>query len=119
VIHVTKQKALKDVLPKIIKSGFSRVPVVDKDKVIGVLYAKDVLKTVFNKKSNINVQEIMHEPLLIDKKMLLDDLFRVFQKERPLIAIVMNKKKDLVLGIITMEDLLEEIVGEIYDESDI
>jgi CBS domain containing-hemolysin-like protein len=59
----------------------------------------------------------MHPPLFIKKNMLLDDIFRLFEKERPLIAIVKDRVK--VLGIITMEDLLEQIVGPIYDESDV
>jgi len=117
VVYVDEHDLIKKVLPIIVKSGFSRIPIFSNKEVVGVLYVKEILKLVQKKKLNIRVCEIMHPPLFIKKNMLLDDIFRLFEKERPLIAIVKDRKK--VLGIITMEDLLEQIVGPIYDESDV
>lgn len=105
----------------IIDSPYSRVPIYqnEKDNVIGVLHVKNILKTAsadgFNQ---IDFMEIANRPMLVPSTVYTDDLLIEFQREQQHIAILIDEYGG-VEGIVTMEDLLEEIVGEIDDETDV
>lgn len=105
----------------IIESPFSRIPIYkgDKDNVIAVLHVKNLLKAASEKGfDNIDLMEISNPPLVVPSTMYTDDLLIEYQRQQQHMAILIDEYGG-VEGIVTMEDLLEEIVGEIDDESDI
>jgi gliding motility-associated protein GldE len=108
-----------ELMDKINKNGYSRVPVfVDTlDKIEGVLYIKDLLKHI-DKDENFNWQELIHQPFFVPENKKIDDLLYDFQEKRVHIAIVVNEYGE-TKGLVTMEDIIEEIVGEINDEFDV
>ncbi len=114
--YIDSSSSIREVTPEIVSKGFSRIPVYEerKDNVIGILYAKDILKAEDKDK---NVKEIVRPGMFIPETMFLDDLLREFQKKKIHIAMVADEHGG-ISGLITIEDLLEEIVGEIYDETD-
>lgn len=109
-----------EMLPVIIKSGHSRFPVIseDKDNVIGVLLAKDLLRQV-NAKSNedFDIKDIIRPVTITPETKRLNVLLKEFRADRNHMAIVMDEYGG-VAGLVTIEDVLEEIVGEIDDEHD-
>lgn len=110
---------LREVAQEIVEKGYSRIPVYDEkpDSVIGILYAKDVLKAILSGLENRQVKDLVRPAMFIPETMLLDDLLAEFQKEKVHIALVADEHGG-ISGLITIEDLLEEIVGDIYDETD-
>jgi CBS domain containing-hemolysin-like protein len=106
------------IIDKIIEEGFSRYPVYlgDIDNVIGVVHSKDLLKAIIGKKFS-SVKDIMRPAHFIPENMRVNDLLRDFQRLHIQIAIVTNEH-GATAGIVTMEDIIEELVGEIQDEHD-
>lgn len=108
-------------LKLIIDSPFSRVPIYkdEKDNVIAVLHVKNLLKTASKDGfGNIDLLEIANRPMLVPSTVYTDDLLIEFQREQQHMAILIDEYGG-VEGIVTMEDLLEEIVGDIDDETDV
>lgn len=104
----------------ILNKPYSRVPVykADKDKVIGVVHIKNILRAAHKKGfENLDLGDVMIEPLFVPETMTIDDLLLEFQKTQQQLAILLDEYGGVV-GLVTIEDLLEEIVGEIDDESD-
>ncbi|QIL45634.1 HlyC/CorC family transporter [Vagococcus coleopterorum] len=104
----------------ILNSTFSRIPVYDddKDKVIGVLHLKRLLKEAHQKGfDKIDLLSILQEPLFVPETIFTDDLLYELKRTQNAMAILLDEYGGMV-GIVTLEDLLEEIVGEIEDESD-
>lgn len=96
---------------------FSRLPVVDDDgNILGTLRIRSFLKR-YIKNTDVSVRDVMKAPEFIDGATPVDDLLTALSSKRAHIAYV--KENDKILGIITMEDILEELVGEIYDEQDV
>jgi CBS domain containing-hemolysin-like protein len=100
------------------EEGFSRYPIYlgDIDNVIGVVYAKDLFKAIISQKFQ-TIKEIMRPAHFVPESMKINDLLRDFQKLHIQIAIVTNEF-GATAGIVTMEDIIEELVGEIQDEHD-
>ncbi|MBI4495722.1 MAG: HlyC/CorC family transporter [Deltaproteobacteria bacterium] len=99
---------------------FSRVPVYnDRHRIVGVLYAKDLLAALNGGGGNLGdgLKAFLRKPSFVPLSMKLDDLFREFQRQRKHLAIVVDEYGGMA-GLITLEDLLEELFGEIYDELD-
>jgi len=99
---------------------FSRIPVYneDKDKVIGVLHTKNLLKAAYKVGfDQLVLQEILQEPLFVPETVFIDDLLYELKRTQNQMAILLDEYGGVV-GIVTLEDLLEEIVGEIDDETD-
>ena len=96
---------------------YSRIPVYDEtiDEIKGILYVKDILKNI-NKKS-FKIKNIAHEPYFVPQNKNIDDLFKEMQIKKIQMAIILDEYAGTA-GLITMEDILEELVGEIYDEYD-
>ncbi len=99
-------------------SGYSRIPVFDgtKDNIVGVLYAKDLL--IKAGEGTLSVKELMKKPYFVSEAKRVDDLLDEFQRGRVHIAIVVDEE-GRTKGLVSLEDLLEVIVGSIYDEYDI
>ncbi|MBR1925463.1 MAG: HlyC/CorC family transporter [Clostridia bacterium] len=97
---------------------FSRIPVYSKniDNVVGVLSEKDFFSAVINNQ-NIDIGKLMNKPMFVNENMKLDDMIRKMQREKKHIAIVLDEHGG-TSGIITLEDAIEEVWGEIYDEHD-
>jgi len=98
------------------RSGYSRIPVFEKGRVVGILFAKDLLGN--GGEGSRSIKEVARPPYLVRETEHVDDLLRQFQKGRFHMAIVVGKDGG-VKGLVTIEDLLEEIVGSISDEYDL
>jgi putative hemolysin len=107
------------VVKTISEEHFSRFPVYEKDKtdIKGILYSKDIFNELADKRT-IDVRRLIHNAIFVPETMKISTLMRQMQKKRQHMAIVINEYGS-VLGLVTIEDLLEEIVGEIRDEYDI
>lgn len=114
----TDEKLTKALIQKIYKAGHSRIPVYEDelDNIIGILFIKDLIAENYVGKE---VRDLMDSELLfVDQKKRLDDLLNSFRKKKIHLAVVMNEY-DAVAGIVTIEDVIEEIIGvEIVDEFD-
>lgn len=110
-------------LPLVMESGHSRFPMVDgdKDKVVGILLAKDLLRYLFldkKKRAQFNIHDMLRPAVFVPESKRLNVLLREFRTSRNHMAIVVNEYGG-VAGLLTIEDVLEQIVGEISDEYDI
>jgi putative hemolysin len=108
-----------NVLTKVvIESGFSRIPVYEEtsDNLKGILYVKDLLPHI-NEKEDYKWQSLIREPFYVPESKKINDLLKEFQQRKIHLAIVVDEYGGTE-GIVTMEDILEEVVGEILDESD-
>lgn len=116
VIDIDEPMSLK----MIIKSGYTRIPVFegDIDNIIGILNIKDLFMAQATSAGEIDVRQIMHPPYFVPEYKKLDSLLQQFKKRKQHMAIVVDEHGG-VSGLITLEDALEEIVGEITDETDI
>ena len=110
----------QQVLDLILRHGYSRIPVYAEsiDDIVGVVYAKDLLRHMHAGKSSVQLDKIMREPYFVPETKRISELLREMQKRRVHIAIVLDEYGSTV-GLVTIEDLLEEIVGEIADEYDL
>jgi len=106
-------------LQEIVRSGFTRIPVIDGniDQVIGILNIKDVLMHQVMSEGPVDLRRVMREPYFVPENKKLDNLLQQFKKRKQHMAIVVDEHGG-VSGLITLEDALEEIVGEIIDETD-
>ena len=118
VTAVDIRMGFKDIIPVIIESGFSRIPAYSEsfDNVKGILYAKDVLPYI-NNPGSFKWQTLLRPPYFVPETKKINDLLKEFQVNKIHMAIVIDEYGGTA-GIITLEDILEEIVGEITDESD-
>jgi len=107
-------------IPKILEAHNSRIPVYRKDidDIKGVIYLPDLLQAVAQRNMNLPLSKIARKPYFIPRNRKIDDIFKDFQRQHNHIAIVVDEH-GTTLGLVTLEDLLEEIVGEIMDESDV
>ena len=110
---------ITDIIKKVTSSGHSRFPVIDdnKDEIIGVLLAKDLLKRNTVENIDIDLHEVLRPAVFVPESKRLNILLNEFKSSRNHIAIVIDEHGS-VSGLITIEDVLEEIVGEIDDEHD-
>ena len=107
----------KDVLPQIIEQGYSRIPVYKEnmDTIIGILYVKDLIPYIDRKQ--FNWISLVREPFFVPENKKLDDLLNEFKEKRIHLAIVVDEYGG-TCGVISLEDIIEEIVGDISDEFD-
>jgi len=106
-------------LEAIAKSGYTRIPVIEGDTkaVIGILNVKDLLLNQAAGDEKINIREIMREPYFVPENKKLDQLLHQFKNRKTHMAIVVDEHGG-ISGLITLEDALEEIIGDIEDETD-
>jgi CBS domain containing-hemolysin-like protein len=122
VVYIERQKTLRQAMSLFLRSGFSRVPVIgeDLDDIVGFAYLKDVSRRVFDRKdaeTTEHVESVMRRVLWVPDSKPADDLLREMQQSRKHIAVVVDEYGGTA-GLVTIEDILEEIVGEIADEFD-
>jgi len=118
VVFLSKDIALSEMFEMIINCGHSRFPVYEEtiDNVIGILYAKDLLKYLTDRKE-IEIEKILRKPYFIPESKRLDTLLREFKRRHVHIAVSVDEYGG-VSGIVCLEDIIEEIVGDIQDEFD-
>ena len=122
VVFIERSKTLRQAMSLFLRSGFSRIPVVgeDLDDIIGFAYLKDISKRVFDRQAaqtTEHVESMMRPVFHVPDSKPVDDLLREMQAERRHIAVVVDEYGGTA-GVVTIEDILEEIVGEITDEFD-
>jgi CBS domain containing-hemolysin-like protein len=122
VVYIERNRNLRQAMSLFLRSGFSRVPVIgeDLDDIIGFAYLKDISKRVFDHKdaeSTEQVDSLMRPVLHVPDTLPVDDMLREMQLQRRHIAVAVDEYGGTA-GILTIEDILEEIVGEITDEFD-
>jgi len=111
---------LFEALPLINKSGFSRIPLYGKnhDEITGIINVRDILKYLEKNQKMINLQQLARKPIFVSQEKKVSDLIKEMQGRKAHMAIVLDEFEG-VEGCVTLEDLLEEIVGEIHDETDV
>ena len=115
---VHQDESPEDVIKKINQNFSARIPVWSerRDEIVGILYAKDLLKYIKVEEKEMTIKDLMKEPLVVDANMKVEVLFRRFRQMKRHIAIIENKIGKAT-AIITMEDILEQVFGELWEES--
>ena len=118
VIAIDVELGRNEVTKRVIEEGFSRLPIYlgDIDNIIGIVHSKDLLKAIIDNKFR-TLKEIMRPVHFVPESMKINELLRDFQKHHYQMAIVTNEFGSTA-GLVTMEDIIEELVGEIQDEHD-
>jgi magnesium and cobalt transporter len=119
IIAIRLDDSPQDFLPQVIESGHSRFPVIGEslDDIKGILLAKDLLPLALNGTENFNLESILRPANIVPESKRVNVLLREFRENRYHMALVMDEYGG-ISGILTIEDILEEIVGEIEDETD-
>ena len=118
MVAIPNTSTVTQALEEIVRAGYSRIPIYDgdTDNIVGVLYAKDLLRTM-DARNERNVTDLARTPLFVPEQKKVAELLRSMQEERIHMAIVVDEYGGTA-GLVTIEDLIEEIVGEIVDEYD-
>lgn len=117
---VDVEAPIDELLDVIMGAGHSRVPVYEEniDHIVGVVHAKDILRGLHEHEKNITIRQLMRPPYIIPENKKVDELLAEFKKSKIQLAIVVDEYGGTA-GLVTIEDLLEEIVGDIMDEYDV
>ena len=109
---------ISDILAELKEYKYSRIPVYEDniDNIVGILFIKDLLANV-NRKNEIKISKLIRKPYFVSETKLINELFKELQKNKHQMAVVLDEYGG-TSGIITMEDILEELVGNIFDEYD-
>jgi putative hemolysin len=120
IFSLDEALTVAEALPVFPQERYSRVPLFagQNDNLTRVLYMRDLLRASANGQMEERLGNIAHTPLFVSQYQAIDDLFATFRRRNRIFSIVVDEYGD-VRGIVTLEDLLEELVGEIYDESDV
>nr|MBA2254710.1 HlyC/CorC family transporter [Chloroflexota bacterium] len=120
ILALPETATLDEVIDRIVEGGHSRIPVYAEsiDNVLGILYAKDLLPYLKGTDHPPAIRSILRTPLFVPESLTVDDLLHEFQRRKVHIAIVFDEYSGTA-GLVTIEDLIEEIVGEIQDEYDV
>ena len=119
VFAISQEGTAEEAVKIFLESGHSRIPVYgeDLDDVTGVLYAKDLLSPLSHGQKELGIKQLVRKPLFVPETMKTDEALDVMKKSRIHLAIVVDEYGGMA-GVITLEDLIEEIVGDIQDEYD-
>jgi CBS domain containing-hemolysin-like protein len=123
VVFIERHKTLRQAMSLALRSGYSRIPVIGEnlDDIVGFAYLKDITKRVFDRheaEQTERVESVMRPVLYVPDSKPVDELLREMQAERKHVAVVVDEYGGTA-GLVTIEDVLEEIVGEITDEYDV
>ena len=117
VFALDKKMSFEEILPLVIEKGFSRIPVYNEklDQIDGILYVKDLMPNIST--PGFNWQKLLRKPYYVPENKKLDDLLNEFKVKKMHMAVVVDEYGG-TSGIVSLEDLIEEIVGDISDEFD-
>lgn len=117
---VEVNEPIGELIKVIINAGHSRIPVYEEsiDNIVGIVHAKDVLRAVHENGKRVSIRELMRPPYVIPENKMVDELLAEFKRNKIQMAIVVDEYGGTA-GLVTIEDLLEEIVGDIMDEYDV
>ena len=120
MVTIQIDEETNDVIQKIIDSGHSRYPVIgnERNEVIGILLAKDILPKLFKGSVDFDLAEMLRDLNVVPETKKVDSLLEEFKQDRSHLAVVIDEY-GAICGLITIEDILEELVGEIEDEHDV
>ena len=120
MVNIHIEENTKDIIKKIIDSGHSRYPVLgnERNEVAGILLAKDILPKLFKGTTDFDINEMLRDPNVVPETKKADSLLEEFKQDRSHLAVVIDEYGE-ICGLITIEDILEELVGEIEDEHDV
>ncbi|MEA3278862.1 MAG: hemolysin family protein, partial [Pseudomonadota bacterium] len=119
VFSLDGRRSLADILPNVLQATYSRIPLYGEDpnEILKVLFVRDLLEAVVAGNRGISALEIGRMPLFVPENQQIDQLISMLRKNKQHMAVVVDETGYLQ-GVVTLEDLLEELVGEIYDEID-
>jgi CBS domain containing-hemolysin-like protein len=119
VFTLDGRRTLEELLPEVVKGAYSRIPLYGENpqEILKILFVRDLLEALVTGRTDITALEIGREPLFIPANQTIDHLLPLLRKHKQHMALVVDDTGYLE-GVITLEDILEEVVGEIYDESD-
>ena len=113
---VNIKDSLDKILPRIVENFYSRVPVYgDKEEVLGILFTKDLTRLKHLPKEKVNLKSILHPAVVVPKTKMIKEMLEEFRKLKRHMAIVLDEYGS-VCGLVTLEDIIEELVGEIDSE---
>jgi CBS domain containing-hemolysin-like protein len=120
IVALPATATFDEAIDAFVEQGHSRVPVYETsvDEIVGILYAKDLLPFLKSGGDRPALRSLLRTPVFVPESMTIDDLLHEFQRRKVHIAIVLDEYGGTA-GLLTIEDLLEEIVGEIQDEYDV
>jgi putative hemolysin len=120
IVGLPADATFEQAIDVVIEGGHSRIPVYEEtiDEIVGILYAKDLLPYLKPDAARPSLRKLLRPPVLVPESMTIDDLLHELQRRKVHIAIVLDEYGGTA-GLVTIEDLLEEIVGEIQDEYDV
>ena len=120
MVTIQIEEDTNEVINKIIESGHSRYPVLgnERNEVAGILLAKDILPKLFKGSIDFDLNEMLRDPNVVPETKKADSLLEEFKQDRSHLAVVIDEYGE-ICGLVTIEDILEELVGEIEDEHDV
>ncbi len=120
VFSLESEQKITDVYDSILESGFSRIPVFkdNPENIVGIILVKELIRISFDSLDKYRLRDVMFEPIFIPHSKKVNEVFSLLKKENKNIAIVLDEYGGLA-GIVTREDVIEEIFGELYDEHEI
>ncbi len=120
MVSVEARATVNDALEVVMSAGFSRIPVYEQgiDDILGLLYAKDLMRAVRDKRGDVQVRELVRPANFVPETKRVAELLPEMQKQKSHMAIVVDEHGGTA-GLVTLEDLIEELVGEIVDEYDV
>jgi CBS domain containing-hemolysin-like protein len=119
VFRLDGRRSLREVLPEILKQNYSRIPLYDDDadEIVSLVILRDLINVIATGNLDQPIKEFAQEPLFTPANTSIDELIRTLKAKSMHLAVVVDEHGAMV-GVVSLEDLLEELVGEIYDESD-
>lgn len=119
IVAAPRNSTREEILNTVIESGHSRIPVYKEnlDHIVGILYAKDLLPLWLNGGQEFSIQEILREPYFVPETKRINDLLNELRNKKSHLAVIVDEYGGTA-GIVTIEDIIEEIIGEIRDEHD-
>ncbi|MFQ5969858.1 MAG: hemolysin family protein [Nitrososphaerales archaeon] len=120
MVVLNARMLLWEALPLINKSGYSRIPIIEgtKDNIVGIVHDRDLLRALETKSTDLMLKDIARKPLFVSQEKKISELLKEFQSRRIHMAVVVDEFGGTE-GLVTLEDIIEELVGEIVDETDI